>query len=165
METPRRIAVFILAALICAAGVSGCAGGPTLPATAKKGDQQAIPNFQPVTDIPIPANAKLDTERTLILSSRDRWTGRLVIDLDLSAPEAFAFYQGDMPRFNWQPIMSVQAHTSVLTFTREDRAATVQIESRTLGGSTVMITIAPRQPNEPAQIQSGPIGTPGRPGG
>lgn len=161
MVPARRNAILILAALICAAGLAGCASGPTLPATAKKDGEKAIPNFQPVTDIPIPAGAELDTERTLILSSRDRWTGRLVIDLSLSAAEAFAFYQGDMPRFNWQPVMSVQAHTSVLTFTREDRAATVQIENRTLGGSTVMITIAPRQPNEPAQIQSAPIGRPG----
>ncbi len=38
--------------------------------------------------------------------------------------------------------MSVQAEVSVLSFTRGDRAATVQIEGRTLGGS-VSVTVAP----------------------
>jgi hypothetical protein len=41
--------------------------------------------------------------------------------------------------------MSVQAGVSVLTFTRGERAATIQIENNTLRGSTVSITVAPRQ--------------------
>ena len=42
-----------------------------------------------------------------------------------------------------------QADISVLSFTRGDRAATVQIEKRTLGGSTTTITVAPRQSGPP----------------
>jgi len=108
---------------------------------------------RPVTDIPIPKGATMDTERSLILSSRDRWTGRVVMKVGLSVAKAFAFYQQKMPGFRWAPVMSVQSDISVLAFTREDRAATVQIQPRTLSGSLVTVTIAPRQADQPVTVQ------------
>ncbi len=144
--------------------LGACAQGPTLPPTESGASNDAISEFRPITDIPIPTSAKLDTERSIILSGRDRWTGRLVLAVGLSAEEAFAFYQNGMARFGWTPVMSVQAKTSVLTFTRGDRAATVEIERQTLGGSRIMVTIAPRQPlGEAATVESAPLSPgPGR---
>ena len=75
----------------------------------------------------------------------------------LSPSKAFAFYRREMPTFKWAPVMSVQSEISVLTFTREDRAATVQIEGRTISGSIVIVTIAPRQTGEPTAIQTAPL--------
>lgn len=54
-----------------------------------------------------------------------------------------------MPKFGWQPVMSVQSGVSILMFIRGERAATIQIERRTLRGSTVSITVAPRQTTPP----------------
>ncbi|SEH26008.1 hypothetical protein [Magnetospirillum fulvum] len=100
---------------------------------------------QLVTDIPLPSGAGIDQDRSLILSDRDRWTGRVVMVLTNSANDMTNFYQTQMPGFGWQPLMSITSETSILTYLRGDRAATVQIERRSVLGSIVTITVAPRQ--------------------
>ena len=136
-----RLALCLAAAL----GLAACSRGTDLPpaSSAAQGDQPA--NLQLVTDIPIPSGATMDNDHSLILSDRDRWTGRVVMKLFNSANEVTAFYQQQMPNFGWQPMMSVIAETSVLTYVRGDRAATVQVERRTVYGSVVSVTVAPKQ--------------------
>jgi hypothetical protein len=129
--------------LIAALALGGCTRNTVLPASSVASDQPA--NFQLVTDIPIPANASMENDRSLILSDRDRWTGRVVMKVNRTTTELASFYQTQMPSFGWQPVMSVMAETSVLTYTRGDRAATVQIERSTLYGSQIFVTVAPRQ--------------------
>ncbi len=138
--------------------LNACAGSETeLPATVRPGGAESAPDFRPVSDIPIPEGASLDNERSLILSSRDQWTGRIVMKVSQSPSKAFAFYQREMPAFRWDPVMSVQSEISVLTFIREDRAATVQVQPRTIGGALIIVTIAPRQAGQPATIQTMPL--------
>lgn len=133
-------AVFALAA---------CAQGAKLQPTST-GDKSAVEkSFSLLTDIPIPPDSTLDVQRSLILGDLDRWTGRIILNVGQGATQTFALYQTQMPNFGWEPIMSVQAEVSVLSFTRGERAATVQIEGRTLGGSTAAITVAPRQSGPP----------------
>lgn len=155
MLPPMRWGKAVRGVLLGAAAIlSSCAVGDTdLPATARP-ENAPVADFQPVTDIPIPEGASLDTERSLILSSRDQWTGRVVMKVGIPAAKAFAFYQQEMPNFRWTPVMSVQSDISVLTFTRENRAATVQVQARRLIGSLVTITIAPppRQADQPAVV-------------
>jgi hypothetical protein len=136
-----RLALILAAAL----GLAACSRGTDLPpaSSAAQGDQPA--NFQLVTDIPIPSGATMDNDRSLILSDRDRWTGRVVMRLFNSANEVTAFYQQQMPNFGWQPMMSVISETSVMTYVRGDRAATVQVERRTVYGTLVSVTVAPKQ--------------------
>jgi hypothetical protein len=156
LPLPHRFRVSVAAFIL---GLSGaCTGGNMdLPATSRASSGVSQPEFQPVTDIPIPTDASMDTERSLILSSRDQWTGRVVMKLGDSPSKAFAFYQREMPAFRWVPVMSVQSEISVLTFTREGRAATVQVQGRTVGGSMVIVTIAPRQAGESTAVQAVPL--------
>lgn len=105
--------------------------------------------FQLFTDIPIPPGTSFDTENSLILGSGEGWTGRLIIKLSKSPSEAFAIYTTEMPQFGWKPIASIQSETSVLTFTRSDRAATLEIESRAISGSIVRITMTPQPKSNP----------------
>ncbi len=147
---------------LCAGGMlallSACAGSETdLPATVRPAGAEAAPDFRPVTDIPIPEDASLDNERSLILSSRDQWTGRIVMKVGQSPNKAYAFYQREMAAFRWEPVMSVQSEISVLTFTRDDRAATIQVQPRTIGGALVIVTVAPRQEGRPATIRTAPL--------
>jgi hypothetical protein len=125
--------------------LTGCTQGEALQPTTSASDNETARSFTLLADIPIPPGAELDVEKSLVLGDLDRWTGRVILDVDESSTKAFALYQTEMPNFGWQPIMSVQAGVSVLTFTRGERAATIQIENRTLRGSTVSITVAPRQ--------------------
>jgi hypothetical protein len=49
--------------------------------------------------------------------------------------------------------MSVQSEISVLTFSRPERVATIQIERRALGGSVITVTVARAQDT----VQSAPV--------
>ncbi len=139
--------------------VAGCSRTDLPPA---QSDSQPA-NFQLVTDVPIPPNATMDNDRSLILSDHDHWTGRVVMRFWQSTAELTAFYQAQMPPFGWEPIMSVTAETSVLSFTRSDRAATIVIEKSLLGlNSVVSLTVAPRQSGGSAAMAA-PISDPRQP--
>jgi hypothetical protein len=96
------------------------------------------------TDIPIPGGARMDLDRTMILGPRDSWIGRLVFTSVATPNDLFEFYNRELPRFGWTGITAVRASTSVLSFQRGERIATVQISRTTLGGSEVLLTISPR---------------------
>lgn len=147
MKSILRLAVPVVAALLLA----GCGTSTSLPQT-QAGDPQQQPDFGLLTDIPIPSGATMDNERSLILGDKDRWTGRVVMKLWKSAPEATSFYQQQMPAFGWEPIMAATSGVSVMTYVRADRAATVQIETGSMWGSTVRVTVAPRANNAPASM-------------
>ncbi|MGE4279173.1 MAG: hypothetical protein AB7G62_06260 [Magnetospirillum sp.] len=150
MKSILRLAVPVAAALLLA----GCGTTTSLPQT-QAGDPQQQPDFGLLTDIPIPSGATMDNERSLILGDRDRWTGQVVMKLWKSAPESTAFYQQQMPAFGWEPIMAATSGVSVMTYIRGDRAATVQIETGSMWGSTVRVTVAPRANNTPSSLGGG----------
>jgi hypothetical protein len=141
MNWLRRTFVSGCAALLLA----GCSGASTSLPQTQAGDPQAQPDFQLLTDIPIPSGATMDNDRSLILGDRDRWTGRVVMKLWKSAPESAAFYQQQMPLFGWEPIMAATSGLSMMTFVRGDRAAAIQIERGSMWGSTVSVIVGARQ--------------------
>lgn len=147
-----RATAVLAAGLAAVVSLAGCESGtpitPTSAGTAAGSDVEQT--YALLTDIAIPQNARLDIERSLILGERDRWTGRIILKVSQAAPRLVAFYQNHMPGLGWQPVTAVQAETSVLTFTRSERAATVQITGSTLGGSTVSVIVAPRYPDTTA---------------
>ncbi|MDA0229498.1 MAG: hypothetical protein O3B21_04855 [Proteobacteria bacterium] len=149
----------ILIAATAVVALAACDGGPRLAATSApvtvEGETNAA--FQPITDVPIPDGARLDSERSLVLGGQDNWTGRLVFTIGESSADAFARYHQEMPRFGWRLITSVQAESSVLAFSQGDRVATILIEGRTLSGATVAITMSPRHSGDDS-VQVRPLG-------
>ena len=152
-----RFAIILTAAATLA--LAACEGGPRLAATSApvsaEGETSAA--FQPITDVPIPDGARLDSGRSLVLGGQDNWTGRLVFSVGESSADAFARYHQEMPRFGWRLITSVQAESSVLAFSQADRVATIQIEGRTLSGATVAITMSPRHEDGGDSVQVAPL--------
>jgi hypothetical protein len=140
-------AAALLTALALAASLAGCGFSTPLtpsskaPESGMPADQAQAPQF---TDIPIPAGARMDLDRSLVLGARDSWLGRLAFTSSASPNDMFEFYAREMPRFNWIGITAVRAGTSVLSYNRDERVATVQISRTTLGGSEVLVTISPR---------------------
>jgi hypothetical protein len=122
-----------------ATGTTGAAGAPGA----------GTPNYQPVTDIPIPSSTRINTERSTILGNGDRWFGRMILVLDRPTTQAFAYYQEQMGTFGWEAVTAVQGKVSTLSFTRGDRAATVEIGPSGLRSSEVAVTVSPRQPPAP----------------
>ena len=144
-QKPAISQAIIALALSC--GLAGCGFSTPLTPSSKTpesnmpADQSQAPQF---TDIPIPSGARMDLDRSLVLGPRDTWLGRLAFTSSASPNDIFEFYAREMPRFNWTGITAVRAGTSVLSYNRDERVATVQISRTTLGGSEVLVTISPR---------------------
>lgn len=131
-------------------GTAGCvkapqpvAGTPEVPAAGSGPAVVTSPRL--VKDIPLPSDALTDADKTLIMGQLDSWTGRLVLTTGLSPAEAFAFFQERMEAPGWRLLSATQAKTSILTFLRGDRVASIQIEGRLLTGSSVLVLVAPFQ--------------------
>ena len=125
--------------------LSACGGSIGIPASDKEGEAPAIEAaFVRFPDMPLPIGVDFDMDRTLIFGGDDIWFGRLVISSSHSANDMFDFYKQKLPEFGWQEITSIRAAVSVLTFSRQDRIATIQVQSATLLGSEVSITVSPR---------------------
>ena len=141
---PSRAKLPLVAVTLLAVSlVAGCGGTRINPSTKSEPNETLQPSFADFSDVPIPASARMNIDRSLILGPKDNWLGRLVFRSSNSAAEAFDFYAGGMPRFGWQPVAVVRGATSAMTYQRQDRVASIQISGTTLGGSEIEITVAP----------------------
>jgi len=161
--TPRAFfgALLMLAAL----GTGACDKTARLTESTRPSDSGVIgePNFTQFSDVPVPAGADMDLERSLVLGEQDAWIGRLVMKVGMNPGKTYDFYFGEMPRFGWFPVTTVRAETSVLTYARADRIATIQVWGRPITGSMVSMTISPKGQisgtGNTAARQSGRFGT------
>ncbi len=118
---------------------------PLTPSRRDTGSPQSSTNaIAQFSDIPMPENAIMNLDESLVLGSRDRWLGRLVFRSPMAPGAIFDFFLQEMPNFGWQEITGVRAAVSVLTYDRDDRVATIQIERGTILGSMVRLTVSPR---------------------
>lgn len=139
----------LIAAWLFVAGLAmtACNGGASMTAR----DEPANPGtteaegFARFPDLPIPRGAAMNLARTLVLGSRDDWIGRLAMTVSGDTTKLYDFFDREMPRFGWAEITSVRSGTSLLTFGRGDRVATVAISQRTISGVIVDVTISPRE--------------------
>ena len=138
-----------LAGIVAALLLVGCSKTGTLnniipPSQADPG-KRSEPSFSQFPDVPIPSAAEMDVGQTLVLGGGEHWLGRLVLKTGNDTNAMFNFYKRKMPERDWQEITSVRSSISVLTFSRGERVATIQIQSRTLQGSEVLLTMSPRE--------------------
>ena len=132
---------------LLAAGLvlAACGGSVGIPKSEKEGKAPPIEAaFIRFPDMPLPVGVDFDMDRTLVFGADDAWFGRLVISSSHSVNDMFDFYKQKLPEFGWQEITSIRAAISVLTFARQDRVATIQVQGATLLGSEVSITVSPR---------------------
>jgi hypothetical protein len=100
--------------------------------------------FARFSDIPIPVDAEMDVDRSLLFGTDESWFGRLAIQASTNIDALYDFYRKEMPRFGWTEITTVRAATSVLTYVRSERVATVQIYPARFTGAKVDVTVSPR---------------------
>jgi hypothetical protein len=141
----KNSALTVAGLTVCALWLAACENTPVIGASSAppQGAVADQPRLTRFSDIPIPAGAKMNVTRSLILGPTEGWVGRLVFSASTGSQTLFQFYAREMPRFEWQEISRVRAEVSILTYTRGARTATVQISSATLGGSVVSVTMAP----------------------
>ena len=110
----------------------------------------------------MPGGAEIDVGKTLVFGTGENWIGQLVLNSSFGAFDMFDFFKQKMPEFGWREITSVRSATSVLTYSRQNRIATIQIKGKSLGGSASTITVSPRREAKP--FGAAPVGVPPAPG-
>lgn len=120
------------------------AGPPPSDTGKSSANERTNVGFAQFPDIAVPTGAMMDVERSLVLGARDTWIGRLSMNANQSPTVSYDFFLREMPKYRWQEITTVRSETSVLTFSRDSRIATIQIKKKTLGGSKIDVTVSPR---------------------
>lgn len=159
----RCHAVIAGGVLLLVAGCTSGDGSVSTSGTSTGTSSRTAAGFAQFPDIAVPAGAKMDVERSLVLGARDDWIGRLSMNSSGSTSNSYDFFLREMPKFGWQEITTVRSEVSVLTYSRNNRVATIQIRRKTLGGSAVDITVSPR--GRPAAASGSGTGMPAAPAG
>lgn len=153
--TIRRLAVIALLY-----GLSACnqttpmvATATTPTGTTSASSSQTASGFRQFPDIPIPAGAKMDVEKTLVFGS-DPWFGQLALTASSDPGIMFDFFRSNLTEHNWQEVTSVRAPTSILTYMSDSRVLAIAIQSATLGGSNITVTVSPRGQNKSLNSRS-----------
>lgn len=127
-----------------AAMLSGCIHNEKMYRSESEGANGTSPSFAQFNDIPIPEKATMDLKSSLLLGGSSSWIGRLVFSAPYTLNSMFDFYMSEMPKFGWKEVTVVRSKVSVLSFTNDDRVATVQLEADMVNGTIVSFTVSPR---------------------
>jgi len=119
-------------------------GGAALGQANAQGATTLKKSFNRFPDIPVPSGANMDMGRTIVFGGGEGWYGQLGLDTGHGPNAMFDFYKQELPSFAWTEITSVRAPVSVLTYERQNRVISIQLEKGTLSGTKVTLTISPR---------------------
>ena len=150
MKLPKYFYFSIFVSLVIFLGA--CGGGvgivPTVDDRGSGSNPSETPSFSQFKDIPIPTGAQMDLDRTVILGPPESWIGRLTLEASHNPVALFNFFKQRTPGFGWQEVTSIRSATSFLTYTQAIRVLTIQITSKTLRGSEVVMTVSPKDQTE-----------------
>ena len=141
----KNITAYIICLLLVA-----CATTDNLTDISKRFDDiKKIENLF-FNQMPLPKNARISPDKSLILGEGDNWAGRIELSSSMEPLEASAFFTREYPKHNWQLISSTKAKLSILVFTGSTRTLTIEI---TEGGplaakSMIVMTVAPKVQNQ-----------------
>jgi hypothetical protein len=94
-------------------------------------------------DVPLPQDAVIKQQDTLVMGSGNTWMGRLSLSVAGEPQSVFAWFRDSLPGAGWTLTSSSFSKLSLLTFTKADRMATVQMQGGNFGGNEVLITVTP----------------------
>lgn len=125
-------------------------GGCEMMGAAQTGDGSTVgvdgsmhpqPNFSQFKEIPIPEKAVMDLKKTMLFGNSPL-VGRLAFSAPYNQSNVFDFYTQEMPKFGWNEITVIRAQNSVMTFSKENRVATVQLATTASGATDVIFDIS-----------------------
>lgn len=131
-------------------GLSACAqnpfgGGAADSPPAGETSEGMVMAFTQFPDLPVPSDADMDVENTLVFGGGPEWFGQIALSAPHRTHKMYDFYKRRLPGYDWAEITAVRAPTSVMTHGREGRVLSIQISEKTLGGSYVILTVSPRE--------------------
>lgn len=119
-------------------------GAPAYEAPAPTEPGLPLATEQRFADIPLPAGAKEDLEKSFVFESSTLQIGRMVYDTKASVTELSSFYIRECPTAGWTLRSVTQAGGADLAFTKPGKKLTVII--RDLGitkGRQLIVTMVP----------------------
>lgn len=155
MGKPKSANLAAVAAMALILGACSQGGGMTPSTSApggggESGAASAEKAFDRFPDLPVPTNADMDVQRTIVFGGGESWFGQLGLDTRHDTNTMFDFYKQELPGFGWQEITSVRALVSVLTYERQGRVLSIQLEKATILGTKATLTVSPRGGAQPA---------------
>lgn len=132
----------LLFALLIAVCASACT---SLGGTVAGGDSTVTESTakQLSGDVPLPPGSVIKQPETLVMSTASSWLGRISLSVAGEPQAVFTFFKDGMPAAGWLLTSSSFSKTSLLTFTKAERVANIQMQSASFGGNDVLITVAP----------------------
>jgi hypothetical protein len=94
-------------------------------------------------DVTLPPGAVVKQQDTLVMSAANSWLGRISLNVSGEPQAVFTYFRDTMPTTGWVLTSSSFSKTSLLTFTKGDRVANIQMQGTNFGGNDVLITVAP----------------------
>lgn len=137
--------------LVCLlAFLTGCATSDNLGDLNKRFDEIKKIETLLFNQMPLPKDARISPDKSLILGEGDNWAGRIELSSGMEPLEASAFFITEYPKHNWQLISSTKAKLSILVFTSPTRTLTLEIND---GGplaakSMIVMTVSPKVQNQ-----------------
>jgi hypothetical protein len=130
--------------------ITGCASTDNLGDLSKRFDDIKKIDTLLFNQMPLPKDARISPEKSLILGEGDNWAGRIELSSSMESLEASTFFTTEYPKHGWQLISSTKAKLSILVFTGNTRTLTIEI---TEGGplaakSMIVMTVAPKVQNQ-----------------
>jgi hypothetical protein len=102
------------------------------------------PQARVADDFPVPSGSRVLTDETLVLGSGNNWTGRLSLTLSIDAQSAYVHFRDQAKSSGWSLVSGSFGTTSILTFAKAQRSATVLIQDASgLQGTKATITVSP----------------------
>jgi len=139
-----------LLSLITCLLIAGCATTDNLGDLSKRFDDIKKIETLFFNQMPLPKDARISPDKSLILGEGDNWAGRIELSSSMEPLGASAFFAAEYPKNGWQLISSTKAKLSILVFTSSTRTLTLEI---TEGGplaarSMIVMTVAPKVQNQ-----------------
>ena len=145
-----KIALKIILISVLSFLIFGCATTDNLGDLSKRFDEIKKIETLLFNQMPLPKDARISPDKSLILGEGDNWAGRIELSSSMEPLEASEFFTTEYPKHNWLLISSTKAKLSILVFTSNTRTLTLEI---TEGGplaakSMIVMTVAPKVQNQ-----------------
>ncbi len=141
----KIILMSILSFLIC-----GCTTTDNLGQLTKRFEEIKKIETLLFNQMPLPKDARISSDKSLILGEGDNWAGRIELSSSMEPLEASAFFIAEYPKHGWQLISSTKAKLSIIVFSSSTRTLTLEIiEGGPLAAkSMIVMTVAPKVQNQ-----------------
>jgi hypothetical protein len=127
-----------------AVGLSGCANTGSSTSVAVGPDGKLQNPVQLLGQLPLPPGAVIRADQSLIIGAGDNWVGRVMLDVGRDVDAAYRYFLETYPAQGWTVVSAVRGKNSFLVMTRQERTATFEMVDGGMMGSSVSLTMAPR---------------------